>query len=70
MYRTSLNHAVCSPNGFLRSCGATPLEAMKAAGHGSGDMTLLYTVGDAARERSQVQAMFDKLMEMPEGKPQ
>jgi integrase len=47
--------------------GATPLEAMRAAGHSSVDMTLLYTLTDVARERSQVQAMFDKLMEVPEG---
>lgn len=49
--------------------GATPLEAQRAAGHGSLDMTYLYTLTDTERERSQVQAMFDKLMEMPEGKP-
>lgn len=50
--------------------GATPLEAQKAAGHASLDMSLLYTLNDAERERDQVQAMFDKLMEMPGGKPQ
>ena len=50
--------------------GATPLEAMRAAGHGSVDMTLLYTLRDSERERAQVQAMFDKLMELPAGPPQ
>ena len=50
--------------------GATPLEAQRAAGHGSLDMTYLYTLNDAEREGSQVQAMFDKLMEVPAGKPQ
>jgi integrase len=50
--------------------GATPLEAQKAAGHGTLDMTYLYTLADKERERAQVQAMFDKLMELPQGKPQ
>lgn len=50
--------------------GATPLEAQRAAGHGSLDMTYLYTLNDSVRERGQVQAMFDKLMEMPQAKPQ
>lgn len=50
--------------------GATPLEAQKAAGHGSLEMTYLYTLPDKERERAQVHAMFDKLMELPQGKPQ
>lgn len=50
--------------------GATPLEAQRAAGHGSLDMTYLYTLPDAERERAQVQAMFDRLMGTSEGKPQ
>lgn len=50
--------------------GATPLEAQRAARHASLDMTYLYTLSDAERETSQQQAMFDKLMEMPGGKPQ
>lgn len=50
--------------------GATPLEAQRAAGHGSLDMTYLYTLTDTARERAQVQAIYDKLMETPAGKPQ
>jgi integrase len=44
--------------------GATPLEAQMAARHGSLDMTLLYTLNDPERERAQVDAMFDKLMEV------
>ena len=50
--------------------GATPFEAQRAAGHGSLDMTYLYTLADAERERAQVQAMWDKLMEVPAGPPQ
>jgi hypothetical protein len=38
--------------------------------YGSLDMTYLYTLADTERERRQVQAMFDKLMEVPAGKPQ
>ena len=44
--------------------GATPLEAMRAAGQNSVDMTLLYTLSDAGRERAQVDAMFDGLMKV------
>lgn len=47
--------------------GATPIEAMRAAGHTSVDMTLLYTLNDAERESKQVDAMFERLMAMPEG---
>lgn len=50
--------------------GATPLEAQRAARHASLDMTYLYTLSDAERETAQQQAMFDKLMEMPEGPKQ
>jgi integrase len=50
--------------------GATPLEAQRAARHASLDMTYLYTLNDAERETAQQQAMFDKLMEMPEGPKQ
>lgn len=50
--------------------GATPLEAQRAARHSSLDMTYLYTLSDANRETAQQQAMFDKLMEMPEGPKQ
>jgi len=50
--------------------GATPIEAMRAAGHSSVDMTLLYTLPDSERERQQVDAMFERLMQMPEGTKQ
>lgn len=43
--------------------GATPMEAQKAARHGSLDMTFLYFQRDHEREGSQVDAIFDKLME-------
>lgn len=49
---------------------ATPFEAQKAAGHGSLDMTYLYTLRDSERERGQVQAIFDHLLGTGEGKPQ
>lgn len=55
---------------WRQHAGATPMEAMKQAGHSSVDMTLLYTLNDAERESKQVDAMFERLMEMPEGKPQ
>ena len=38
--------------------GATPLEAMRAAGHTRVDTTMLYTLTDAEREREQVEKMF------------
>jgi integrase len=41
--------------------GATPLEAMRAAGHSNVDMTLLYTLGDQAREGEQVGKLLDEL---------
>jgi hypothetical protein len=33
-------------------------------------MSFLYTVTDAEREREQVQRIYDKLMEVPEGPKQ
>ncbi len=45
-----------------QQAGATPMEAMKAAGHSSLDMTALYTLSDPAREREQIDAMFSNLM--------
>jgi hypothetical protein len=55
------------PGAYLGHAKATPLEAQRAAGHGSLDMTYLYTLADTERERAQVQAIFDKLMELPSG---
>jgi integrase len=46
-----------------QTAGATPIEAQKAAGHGSLDMTMLYTIVDAGREKEQVGRMVDWLME-------
>jgi integrase len=47
--------------------GAKPLEAMKLGRHTSLDMTLLYTLTDAERETAQQNAMFEKLLETPQG---
>ena len=41
--------------------GATPIEAQKAAGHASLDMTFLYTQTDEARERGHVARILDRL---------
>lgn len=49
---------------------ATPLEAQKAAGHGSLDMTFLYTLTDPERETAQVQAILDSIFGTADGKPQ
>jgi len=38
--------------------------------HGSLLMSYLYTLTDTERERAHVQALFDKLMETPEGRQQ
>lgn len=46
---------------WRQQAGATPVEAQKAAGHGSLDMTLLYTQTEDQREREHVRTMFDRL---------
>lgn len=48
-----------------QQAGATPMEAMKAAGHGSVDMVLLYTQQDRERERGHVDAMFAGIGTLP-----
>jgi hypothetical protein len=55
--------------------GATPIEAQKAAGHASLDMTFLYTQNDEAREREHVAQIMDRIKSVvnlaamtPEGK--
>jgi hypothetical protein len=48
--------------------GANPIEAQRAAGHSSLNMTLLYTLSDAQRETEQVDKMFDHLMQVEPGK--
>lgn len=47
--------------------GATAIEAQQSAGHTRMDMTMIYSLTDAEREREQVGKMFDKLMEIPGG---
>ncbi len=46
---------------WRQEVGATPLEAQKAAGHASLDMTYLYTQTDEAREREHVAQIMDRL---------
>ena len=46
---------------WRQEVGATPLEAQKAAGHASLDMTFLYTQTDYAREREHVNRILDRL---------
>lgn len=47
---------------WRQEAGATPFEAMKAAGHAKPDMTFLYTITDQAREREHVQAILNRAM--------
>jgi hypothetical protein len=46
--------------------GATPFEAMKAAGHAKPETTWLYTITDAERERKHVEGILARVM--PAGK--
>jgi integrase len=46
---------------WRQEAGATPIEAQKAAGHGSLDMTMLYTVTDAKREEQQVEKILRRV---------
>jgi integrase len=55
---------------WRQEVGAHPLEAMKAAGHGSLGMTWLYTVLDAGREQEQMRRMWDRLLPPPSGPKQ
>jgi len=48
---------------WRQEAGATPIEAQKAAGHASLDMTFLYTQTDEVREREQVGRILDRLKE-------
>lgn len=64
-------HAFRRENITMRQqAGATPMEAMKAAGHSSLDMTALYTLMDPERERAHVDALFTGVMGNEGGKPQ
>ena len=47
--------------------GATAIEAMKAAGHSSVDMTMHYTLSDVAREGDQVAALLGAICGPTEG---
>lgn len=46
---------------WRQEVGATPIEAMRAAGHTNLAMTMLYTVQDAERERAQTQKMLERI---------
>jgi integrase len=46
---------------WRQEVGATPIEAQKAAGHASLDMTYLYTVADEDREREHVRLILERL---------
>jgi integrase len=46
---------------WRQQAGATPIEAQKAAGHASLDMTMLYTQTEEERERQHVNAILGRL---------
>ena len=46
---------------WRQEVGATPIEAQKAAGHASLDMTFLYTQIEETRERSHVERILERL---------
>ena len=46
---------------WRQEVGATPMEAQKAAGHASLDMTFLYTQTDEAREREHVGRILERV---------
>jgi integrase len=50
---------------WRQEAGATPIEAQKAAGHASLDMTFLYTQTDEAREREHVSQILKRLEQRP-----
>jgi integrase len=53
---------------WRQEAGATPFEAMKAAGHAKPETTWLYTITDADRERAHVEAIWARVMEGPMGR--
>lgn len=63
-------HAFRRENVTLRQTlgGATPMEASKAAGHSSVDMSLEYFLNDHARQADQVGKIMGAVYEMPESK--
>jgi hypothetical protein len=46
---------------WRQEVGATPIEAQKAAGHASLDMTFLYLQADETREREHVGRILERL---------
>ncbi len=50
---------------WRQHAGATPIEAQKAAGHASLDMTFLYTQIDEARERDHVSQIMGRIRTAP-----
>ena len=46
---------------WRQEAGATPFEAMKAAGHAKPDTTWLYTITDDERERQHVNLIWDRI---------
>ena len=46
---------------YRQQVGATPIEAMRGAGHSSLNQTWLYTVDDAEREKEQVERLWDRI---------
>jgi hypothetical protein len=46
---------------WRQEVGATPFEAMKAAGHKNPSMTWLYTITDQEREKEQVLRMCQRI---------
>ncbi len=51
-----------------QEAGATPIEAMRAAGHTRVDTTMLYTVTDGERQAAQSAAVLDAVMGEPKGR--
>ena len=47
---------------WRQEAGATPFEAMKAAGHSKPEMTWQYTVTDAGREREHVETILSRVL--------
>jgi len=52
---------------WRQEAGATPFEAMKAAGHAKPDTTWLYTITDADRERSHVEKILERIQGVTAG---
>lgn len=52
---------------WRQEAGATPFEAQKAAGHAKPEMTWLYTITDAEREKQHVEAIWARVMPEQKG---